>query len=99
MSRKLNMRKAAAALAASLVIAGGAISGTAASAQYSGPMGGCYDQISTMCNSHWQNWGYSSYNDCHSAESCWVCPEPTSNCTTTDWLDDDPVGRHAAHGH
>lgn len=98
MFRKINRKTLG--LAASLVLAGGAISGTAASAQnYSGPLGGCYDQISTLCNSHWQNWDYSGYADCHQAESCWACPDAPTNCPTTDWLDDNPIGRHAAHGH
>jgi len=98
MFRKLNRKTFG--LAASLVLAGGAISGTAASAQYyDGPLGGCWDQISSMCNLHWQAWSYMSYAECETAESCYACPDSTSNCPAINWLDNNEVSRHDSHGH
>lgn len=97
MFRKLNRKTFG--LAGSLVLAGGAISGTAASAQYTGPMGGCSIEMSSQCDSHWQNWGYTSHSECYHAESCYACPDSNSQCPSIDYLDDNVVTRHSTHGH
>ena len=86
-------------LAASLVLAGGAICATAASAQHTAELGGCSEQISSMCNSNWQSWGYMGYWDCYQGESCYACPDSNSNCTAISWLDNGDVNRHDSHGH
>lgn len=97
MFRKLNRKTLG--VAASLALAGGAICGTAASAQYNEPLGGCWDEISGMCNANWQNWGYMSFSECQTAESCYACPDAASNCQAIGWLDNGDVSRHDGHGH
>ena len=86
-------------LAASLVLAGGAICGTAASAQYTGPLGGCFDRTATLCNLNWQAWSYSSYSECETAEACYACPDAPINCPAIGWVDPSEVAWHDGHGH
>ncbi len=98
MFRKLNRKTFG--LAASLVLAGGAISGTAASAQnYSGPLGGCWDRTATLCGLNWQAWSYMSYSDCEVAEACYACPDAPINCPAISWVDPNEVSWHDGHGH
>ena len=86
--------------AASLVLAGGAISGTAASAQYSYQSSGCWDQVMSACEVQWQAWGLTSYSDCGPMEACQVCPDTNgNNCPAINWLDPVEVSRHDSHGH
>jgi hypothetical protein len=99
MFRKLNRKTFG--LAASLVLAGGAIVGTAASAQYaSPPPAGCSDLFFSECNSHWENWGYTSHWDCTVTETCQLCPDTDNiNCPAINWIDNNEVSRHDSHGH
>ncbi len=60
------------ALAASLVLAGAAIFGTAASAQYT-PSGECWDNVVALCNANYQAWGYRTSSDCSQHEWCYFC--------------------------
>jgi hypothetical protein len=88
-------------LAACLVLAGGAICATAASAQntYTGPLGGCWDQTATLCNLHAQEWNYSGYWECYTAEACYACPDSNVNCPAIGWIDPSEVSWHDTHGH
>ncbi|HEY0131510.1 MAG TPA: hypothetical protein VGB57_08895 [Allosphingosinicella sp.] len=93
-----------AALAASLTLAGGAIFGTAASAQYTYPYpylsSPCWDQVMSDCEVKWQAWGLTSYSDCGPMEACQVCPGTDgNNCPTINWVDNNEVSRHDSHGH
>ena len=71
MTRKLMMGKTR-ALAASLVLAGSAIFGTAASAQYT-PSGECWDNVVALCDANYQAWGYRTSADCSQHEWCYFC--------------------------
>lgn len=70
MSRKLMFGKTR-ALMASLVLAGAAISGTAASAQFGDP--GCSQAVYDECTTEWQAWGYRNLADCQRLEPCYYC--------------------------
>ncbi len=61
------------ALAASLVLAGAAIFGTAASAQYGGISPECRQEAVTACATMWQAYGYRTYEDCAQYEPCFHC--------------------------
>lgn len=62
------------ALAAALVLAGGAIFGTAASAQYNwDPTPECYNGVIAQCATQYQTWGYATYEDCVRVEPCYYC--------------------------
>lgn len=99
-SPKSRVGKKTFGLVASLVLAGGAIVGTAASAQYASPgPAGCSDGFFSECNSHWQNWGYTTFGDCSETETCELCPDPHRDCPTIDWLNNNEVSRHDSHGH
>jgi hypothetical protein len=58
-------------LAASMVLAGGAISSSSASAFYQPP--NCYTEVQEECATEWQAWGYRSYDDCFRLEPCYYC--------------------------
>lgn len=61
------------ALMASLVLAGAAISSTAASAQF--PLGepGCAAAVYAECTTEWASWGYRNLEDCQRLEPCYYC--------------------------
>ena len=69
MARKLGKMRS---LATSLVLAGGAIFGTAASADYQGTPS-CFQQVEDECATEWQAWGYRNYEDCYQHEPCYYC--------------------------
>lgn len=63
------------ALAASLVLAGAAIFGSAASAGIGPPRDPACDQrVANECVSTWQTKGWSSYQDCVGGQQCLECP-------------------------
>lgn len=78
-------------LAASLMLAGAATFGTAASAQESGPA--CWARVQNQCTYQYQAWGYVSEQDCAQQEPCRVCPRDGHTCYEIDWIDRDFVGR------
>lgn len=89
-------------LVASLVLAGGAISGTAASAQYGGSGSGCWNAVVSECSWYWNEWGYGSNWECSQMEPCLVCPDAGGHsCPVVSWLDheDAMTTRHPGHGH
>ncbi|HET9637845.1 MAG TPA: hypothetical protein VFP12_01410 [Allosphingosinicella sp.] len=88
MSRKLMLGKLR-TLAASLVLAGAAISGTTASAQ-SGPGPNCHYDIISECATKWQAWGYHNYDDCARVEPCMYC----LNGYLCGWIDYWAPGKH-----
>jgi hypothetical protein len=71
MSRKLILGKIR-VVAASLALAGAAISSTTASAYYQAPSN-CFQQVEQECTTEWQAWGYRSYEDCYNHEPCNYC--------------------------
>ena len=74
MSRKLNIRKPT-ALAASLVLAGAAILGSAASAGIGPPRDpACDARVANECVGTWQTKGWASYQECVSGQQCLECP-------------------------
>lgn len=74
MSRKLKLRKTT-GLVASLVLAGAAILGSAASAGIGPPRNPVCDQrVANECVTTWQTLGWSSYQDCVSGQQCIECP-------------------------
>lgn len=86
MFRKLDRKTFA--LAASLVFAGGAISGTAASAhpgQYSyfGPE--CWAQVASDCTNDQQALGYGSIQVCAQREGCIHCDRDGHDCFEIDY--------------
>lgn len=71
MARKLGRTRA---LAASLVLAGAAIFGTAASAQYYPNISPeCRQEAVAECATMWQAYGYRSYADCAQYQPCYHC--------------------------
>ncbi len=70
MTRKLFMGRTR-ALMASLVLAGAAISGTSASAQFGDPE--CGQAVYEECTTEWQAWGYRNVEDCQRLEPCYYC--------------------------
>jgi len=67
MSKMLKMRK-------SLVLAGMAIFAAPATAR--GPLPpdpACVAQVQTDCTTHWQGYGYHTYQDCVDDQTCKVC--------------------------
>lgn len=76
MSRNLNARKRL-ALATSLVLAGGMLFSSAASAIAIPPFPrdpACDQQMVTECVSTWQSLGYWSYDHCVAHRQCVECP-------------------------
>ena len=74
MARKLRFGKTI-GLAASLVLAGAAIVGSAASARIGPPRDPACDQrVANACVSTWQTLGWSTYQDCVSGQQCIECP-------------------------
>ena len=69
MARKLGKTRA---LAASLVLAGSAMFGIPAQAQYV-PGGECWDEIVGLCNANYQAWGYRNSAECAQHEWCYYC--------------------------
>ena len=70
MSRKLLIGKTR-TLAASLVLAGAAIFGTAASAQWNDPP--ACEELESECAANYRAWGYRTYEDCYNHELCYAC--------------------------
>ena len=87
MSRKLMLGRIR-ALAASLVLAGAAISSTPASADYQTSTN-CWQQVGDECSTEWQAWGYRTYDDCVRIEPCAYC----TNWYHCGWIDYYPPGK------
>lgn len=70
MARRLGKTRA---LAAALVLAGAAIFGTAASAQFQYGDPECRQEAIAGCAANWQAYGYPNYEDCVLVEPCYAC--------------------------
>ena len=61
------------ALAASLVLAGAAIFGSAASATSTWGDPNCSQAVYNECSTEWAAWGYRNVEDCQRLEPCYYC--------------------------